>query len=93
MNCSARFDPNHILWAFLSGASGVFLGTCYPGECHYGTGNLYAKERAQALKAQLAEHGINPHRLRLEFFAGDEGFKFAEAMKHFVEKIAAGAPG
>jgi heterodisulfide reductase subunit A len=93
MNCSARFDPNHILWAFLSGADGVFLGTCYPGECHYGTGNLYAKERAQALKAQMAEHGINPHHLRLEFFSGDEGFKFAEAIGRFVEEITAGAPG
>jgi coenzyme F420-reducing hydrogenase delta subunit len=87
MNCSARFDPNHILWAFLSGSDGVFLGTCYPGECHYGTGNLYAKERVEVLKKQLAEHGVDPRRLRLEFFAGDEGFHFAQAITNFVEEL------
>jgi heterodisulfide reductase subunit A len=93
MNCSARFDPNHILWAFLNGADGVFLGTCHPGECHYGTGNLYAKERVEVLKKQLAEHGVDPRRLHLGFFSGDEGPKLAQALTHFAERIAAGLPG
>ena len=53
MNCSARFDPYHILWAFLNGADGVFLGACPPGECHYGLGNLYAQERMEKLKSRV----------------------------------------
>jgi heterodisulfide reductase subunit A len=87
MNCSARFDPYHILWAFLNGADGVFLGACRPGECHYGTGNLYAKERVEILKKELTQHGVDPRRLRLEFLSVDEGEKFARAMGEFVKEI------
>jgi len=88
MNCSARFDPYHILWAFLSGAQGVFLGACPPGECHYGTGNLYARERVEVLKKELQQHGINPDRLHLEFLTADDGHKFAQVVTQFVEEVS-----
>jgi heterodisulfide reductase subunit A len=87
MNCSARFDPYHILWAFLNGADGVFLGACPPGECHYGTGNLYARERVEKLKQELAAHGVDPGRLRLEFLTVDDGAGFARAVTSFVEEL------
>jgi heterodisulfide reductase subunit A len=88
MNCSARFDPYHILWAFLNGADGVFLGACPPGECHYGTGNLYAQERVEKLKMELQAHGVDPRRLRLEFLTVDDGKKFVETMSDFVEDVS-----
>jgi F420-non-reducing hydrogenase iron-sulfur subunit len=87
INCSARFDPNIILWAFLNGADGVFLGACHPGDCHYGSGNLYAKERVEVLKTQLTEHGFNPDRLHLEFLSGSDGAGFADAVKNFIEVV------
>jgi heterodisulfide reductase subunit A len=87
MNCSARFDPNLILWAFLNGADGVFLGACNPGECHYGTGNLFAKERSDLLKKQLAEHGFSPNRLRLEFLSGEDSDKFVKSVTEFIMTI------
>jgi len=87
MNCSARFDPYHILWAFLNGAQGVLLGACPPGECHYGTGNLYARERVEKLKKELAAHSIDPRRLRLEFLTLENGEKFAQAVEDFVTDI------
>jgi F420-non-reducing hydrogenase iron-sulfur subunit len=87
MNCSARFDPYHILWAFLNGAEGVLLGACPPGECHYGTGNLYARERVEKLKNELAAHRIDPRRLRLEFLTLENGAKFAQAVTDFVTDI------
>ncbi len=87
MNCSARFDPDLVLWAFLHGADGVYLGLCHPGECHYGTGNLYASERVEVLKQQLAEHGFDPARLHLEYLAGDDGEKFASTITEFVAEM------
>jgi len=87
MNCSARFDPYHILWAFLNGADGVFLGACPPGECHYGIGNLYARERIDKLKTELAAHGINPNRLHLEFMTVDDGKKFTGSITNFIKEI------
>ena len=88
MPCSARFDPNHVLWAFLNGADGVFLGACPPGECHYGAGNRYAQERIEALRQQLAERGFDPRRLRLELLPGDDGEKFAQAVTDFMHLVA-----
>jgi heterodisulfide reductase subunit A2 len=88
MNCSARFDPYHILWAFLNGAEGVFLGACPPGECHYGTGNMYAEERVNALKQGLAQHGINPNRLHLEFITLDDDRKLAQSLERFITDIS-----
>ncbi|NMD30497.1 MAG: hydrogenase iron-sulfur subunit, partial [Chloroflexi bacterium] len=87
MNCSARFDPYHILWAFLQGADGVLLGACPPGECHYGMGNLYARERVEVLKKELAARGVDPRRLRLEFFSVDDGLKFARIVNDFMEEV------
>jgi heterodisulfide reductase subunit A len=88
MNCSARFDPYHILWAFLNGAEGVFLGACPPGECHYGTGNMYAEERVNVLKKGLAQHGINPNRLHLEFLTLEDDQKLAESLENFIKDIS-----
>jgi heterodisulfide reductase subunit A len=87
MNCSARFDPDLVLWAFLSGADGVYLGACHAGECHYGTGNLHASERVDVLRKQLIDHGLDPRRLRLEFLAGDDSERFAETITDFVTEI------
>ena len=87
MNCSARFDPFHILWAFLNGADGVLLGVCPLGECHYGQGNLQAQERYLSLKHQLAEHGIDPKRLRLELLSAYDGEGFVRAIESFITAI------
>ncbi|MEN6408845.1 MAG: hydrogenase iron-sulfur subunit, partial [Anaerolineaceae bacterium] len=87
MNCSARFDPFHILWAFLNGADGVLLGACNPGECHYGMGNLYARERVEVLHEELAQHHVDPRRLRLEFFNVQDGEKFAHILEDFERQI------
>jgi heterodisulfide reductase subunit A2 len=87
MNCSARFDPFHILWAFLNGADGVFLGACPPGECHYGSGNLYAQERVEVLQKLLGQHGMDPNRLHLEFMGVDDGPKFSRSLTQFVRRV------
>jgi len=86
-NCSARFDPHHILWAFLNGADGLFLGACPAGECHYGSGNLYAQERMETLRNALAINGIDPGRLRLDFLSVDDGRKFAQLMNEFEGEL------
>jgi len=87
MNCSARFDPQHILWALLNNADGVLLGACHRGDCHYGTGNLYAEERVKVLKQQLADYGLDPRRVRLEFLAGDDSEGFVETINDFRDDL------
>ncbi|MFC1936058.1 hydrogenase iron-sulfur subunit [Chloroflexota bacterium] len=87
MNCSARFDPDHILWALLNGADGILLGACHANDCHYGIGSLYARERFEKLQKQFQYFGINPKRIKLEFISGDDGQKFIDALSDFSEQL------
>ncbi len=87
LGCSARFDPYHILWAFLEGADGILLGACDPGMCHYVEGNQYAEGRVESLQKMLREAGFDPRRLRLEWFRPDDAQAFVEAVKEFTDEI------
>jgi heterodisulfide reductase subunit A len=85
--CSARFDPHHILWAFLNGADGVFLGACEPGECHYVLGNQYAESRIKGLREMLTSAGFDARRLQLAWLKPDEPEDFVMAITTFVTDI------
>jgi heterodisulfide reductase subunit A len=92
VGCSASFDPLHILWAFFSGADGVFLGACPPGDCHYINGNRYAQERINTLKGMLAESGFDPRRLCLEWITPDDPHDFVGKITDFVSLVRALGP-
>ncbi|MFB0538359.1 MAG: hydrogenase iron-sulfur subunit, partial [Anaerolineae bacterium] len=85
--CSARFDPRHILWAFLNGADGVFLGACEPGECHYVLGNQYAESRIRGLRAMLTAAGFEAQRLQLAWLKPDEPEEFVAVIITFAADI------
>jgi heterodisulfide reductase subunit A len=85
--CSARFDPHHILWAFLNGADGVFLGACEPGDCHYILGNQYAESRIKGLREMLTAAGFDARRLRLAWLKPDEPDEFVTAITTFAADI------
>ena len=90
--CSARFDPMHILWALLSGADGVFLGACPPGDCHYVDGNRHAQKRIDTLRSLLAKSGFDPRRLRLEWITPDDPHDFVRKITDFTNLIRALGP-
>jgi len=92
MQCSARFDPLHVLWALFNGADGVFLGACPPGDCHYVNGNRFAQERFSTLRGLLREGGFDPRRLRLEWITPDDAHDFVDKITGFVELIRALRP-
>jgi len=86
--CTGRVDLAFILRAFLNGADGVFIGGCWPGECHYVTEGNYDALGNMHLSRKLLEHiGVNPERLRLEWISASEGSRFAEIMDDFVKKL------
>jgi heterodisulfide reductase subunit A len=89
VRCSARFDPNHILWAFLCGVDGVFLGACRPGDCHYVNGNRYAQGRIDQLRSLLSESGFDPRRLRLEWITADDPHDFVAKITSFTNLVRA----
>jgi len=86
--CTGRIDLAFPLRGFLNGADGVFIGGCWPGECHYVTeGNYDALGNMYLCKKLMGHVGIDPERLRLEWIAASEGNRFAEVMSSFVAKL------
>ena len=85
--CSARVDPEFILYAFRNGADGVMVAGCHPGDCHYIGGNYRTRRRMALLKMLLQQFGLNPKRLRLEWVSAGEGQKFARVVSEFIEEI------
>ena len=86
--CSCRLNPTFILRAFQRGADGVILCGCHPGDCHYTTGNYYARRRMTLLFSFLQYLGIEEERFRVEWISAAEGARFAATMKEFTEQIA-----
>ncbi len=87
--CSCRLNPMFILRAFQRGADGVIICGCHPGDCHYTTGNYYARRRMTLLFSLLDYLGIEKARTRVEWVSAAEGAKFAAVMNDFVATVTA----
>ena len=82
--CTGRVDLAFILRAFRNGKDGVFIGGCWPGECHYITeGNYIAFSTMNIARKILKQMGLNSERLRLEWISASEGSRFAEVINQF----------
>jgi coenzyme F420-reducing hydrogenase delta subunit len=71
--CSGRINPIYIIKALLEGADGVMVSGCHPGDCHYLTGNLFARRRFTVFKRLLEIAGIEPDRVRFTWVSASEG--------------------
>ena len=85
--CSGRVDPQFILQAFASGADGVLIGGCHPGDCHYSEGYYKMLRRFRLLKRMLKTMGIEEDRCRLEWISASEGDKVKTVINDMVEKV------
>jgi len=85
--CSGAVDPAYILRALLSGAGGVLVGGCHPGDCHYINGNYKARRRIAILKEILKTLDLEPDRVHLEWISASEGTKFARVVTEMTEKL------
>ena len=86
--CTGRVDLAFILRAFSNGADGVFIGGCWPGECHYVTeGNYDALFNMHLCRKLLKQIGVAPERLRLEWISASEGTRYAEIMNDFGRRL------
>ena len=86
--CSGRVDLEFVLRAFSNGTDGVFMGGCWPGECHYITEGNYASLSMMHICKKLLQHiGLNPERLRLEWVSASQGTRFAAVMNDFSAKL------
>jgi coenzyme F420-reducing hydrogenase delta subunit/DNA-binding transcriptional ArsR family regulator len=86
--CSGRVDLEFILRAFSNGLDGVFMGGCWPGECHYITEGNYGALSMMHLCKKLLQHiGVDSERLRLDWVSASQGTRFAAVMNDFSKKL------
>ncbi len=89
--CSSRVSISMILDALRAGADGVLVAGCHPGDCHYQTGNLYARRRFFLIKNLLDWVGLG-ERVHFAWVSASEGEKFARIVATVTEKIKALGP-
>jgi len=85
--CTGRVDPTLVLEALRTGADGVLIAGCHPGDCHYQKGNFMMEKRFDYLKKAVKSVGIEPERLRLEWVSASEGGKWAALVREMTEEI------
>jgi F420-non-reducing hydrogenase iron-sulfur subunit len=90
--CSGRISPKFILGAFRSGADGVWVSGCHPGDCHYIEGNFYARRKFVLFKNLLEYVGVEPDRLHFSWISSAEATKFVEVVKDVTRSVKALGP-
>jgi len=91
--CSGRVDPLFVLTAFLRGADGVLISGCWPGQCHYQTGNLQARRRTALLKSIFDTLQLEMgNRFRLSWVSSSEAPRFVQVVKDFTREITDQGP-
>lgn len=90
--CSGRVEPTFVLKAFKSGADGVLICGCHPGDCHYHEGNYKCLRRFHLVKKYILQMGIEKERLRLEWVSASEGKQFAELIDEMSQSVAVLGP-
>jgi coenzyme F420-reducing hydrogenase delta subunit len=87
VNCSGMVDPSYVVKAFASGADGVLVGGCWPGDCHYVSGNIKTMRRAPLLAKLLGALGVEALRFRLKWIAASEPSQFAKTVNEMTEEL------
>ncbi len=85
--CSGRVDPAFVMKALSTGADGVLIAGCHPGECHYIEQNHKAMRRVALLKHTLKGLGVDPRRVRLLWASAAEGPQLAASIDQMVAEI------
>ncbi len=90
--CSGRIDCFFIIKALEQGADGVWVSGCHPGDCHYSSGNYYARRRFALFRQLLDFMGVDLRRVQFSWVSAAEGAKWSDLMGKFSEEIRALGP-
>jgi F420-non-reducing hydrogenase iron-sulfur subunit len=85
--CTGRIDPEMVVMAFEQGADAVWISGCHPGDCHYNTGNYYARRRWAIFRKELEFLGIDLRRVKFTWISAAEGRKFADVVAEYVSEV------
>ena len=86
---SGRISEKFVMRAFEKGAPIVWVTGCHlPSDCHYISGNHFAKSRIEALQKKLPDKiGLPSDRLKLNWISAAEGIVFANYVDKLVKEL------
>ncbi len=87
LNCSSRVDPLFVMKAFERGADGVIISGCHPGDCHYSTGNYYARRRFAVFRELLDFMGVDERRLTMSWVSASQGGKWRDVVTQAISRV------
>jgi F420-non-reducing hydrogenase iron-sulfur subunit len=90
--CSSRISPLFVIKAFERGADGVIVSGCHTGDCHYSTGNYYARRRFALFRELLDFLGIDTGRVTFSWVSASEGAKWQEVVNETTARVRALGP-
>jgi coenzyme F420-reducing hydrogenase delta subunit len=90
--CSGRMNPAFIVAALQKGIDGVLVSGCHPGDCHYLSGNYFARRKFTVFKSLLDYMGIDEDRVHFSWVSAAEGTKFADVINEVTEAVKALGP-
>ena len=90
--CSSRISPHFVTKAFERGADGVIVSGCHTGDCHYSTGNFFARRRFAIFRDLLDFLGIDTNRITFSWVSASEGAKWQQVVDDTVRRVAGLGP-
>ena len=85
--CIGQISPGIILKAFESGAKGVLLLGCPPGDCHFEFGNRRAEEVYSEARNLALLLGYRAEQFKLDWVSAGDGQGFVDKVQRFVDGL------
>jgi coenzyme F420-reducing hydrogenase delta subunit/ferredoxin len=90
--CSGRIDPLFLLRGFQMGADGILVSGCHPGDCHYTSGNYFARRRWIVFRELLDFVGMERERVHFSWVSAAEGAKFVDVVQRVTDAVRSAGP-
>ena len=91
--CSGRIDTLQLMHAFESGADGVMVAGCQPGDCYFNTGNLHAAQRVNRVADWLSDCGLRRDQVKMVNLSPGDSQNLAHGLKELALKVSEIDPG
>ena len=85
--CAGKIDLDYILNAFVSGADGILVMACHPGNCKSENGNTFARWRVNEAYRRMEQVGLEKDRLWFTGIASNMGSDFSHLVVDMEQKI------
>ena len=85
--CAGKIDIDYIFNAFVSGADGVLVMACHPGNCKSENGNTFAQWRVNDAYRMMEEVGLEKDRLCFVGTASNMGSGFSSIVVDMEKRI------